>query len=754
MKSTLPFFLAFFLSAIEAHAGDWSNWRGPEGTGVSRERGLPTAFDLVWSAKYGGRTTPIVQKGHVYLINKCGDGPSLQERVQCFNEADGKLVWEHKFNVWHTDIVEDRLGWTTMVGDPETDTVFAHGTQGELVCFDSKGKLVWSHSLTEEYGRISGYGGRTTSPIVDGEMVIIGMLNAGWGYNAVGRNRFVAFNKRNGKVLWWNSTGNQPKDTYYSIPVVSVIGGERLLVSGAGDGGVHAFKARTGEKVWSYIFSTGAVNVSPVVDGNLIYIGHGEPNDGTDLQGSVICLDGAKLTDGKPTLVWRVDGIKAKFCSPVLDKEKGRLYIANDLGRLFCLDSKTGKQKWFFDYGKNSKGSPVLAEGRLYVGQVDYRFDILQPEEDKCTKVFTRRFGSAEINGSPAIANGRVYFMTSTDLYCLGKPSAEKADPIPPPVMEPPIAPGAKATFIQVYPAEVVLHPGETALLKAYQYNSVGQLLGEVSAEWSLESMQSPEGIPPPPAGAPKPPVLAGELSDKSGVTTTFKASPAPPPGQYGRIIAKVGELTGAAQVRVAIKLPYKADFSKIADGRTPAGWVNTQGKFLIQTLPDGSKVLTKRNDVSSPLVARANGYITLPNETNYTIESEVRGSKVGTDLPDVGIVANRYTLMIAGNSKQLKLGTWDALPRLDENKSFELKPDVWYKMKLMVDVKGDKALVKGKVWESGTSEPAAWTIELEDTAPNKEGAAALYGLSTGILPGVKGTEIWYRNVSVVPNAK
>src|SRR5947209_16168523 len=113
MKHTLPLTLVLFSWAADARAADWSNWRGPDQNGVATDTGLPTKFDVLWKAPFGGRTTPIIQKGKLYLINKAGEGKSLQERVLCFNEADGKKLWEFKFNVWHTDIVEDRLGWGT-----------------------------------------------------------------------------------------------------------------------------------------------------------------------------------------------------------------------------------------------------------------------------------------------------------------------------------------------------------------------------------------------------------------------------------------------------------------------------------------------------------------------------------------------------------------------------------------------------------------------------------------------------------------
>jgi len=185
MKHLFLVLLIFFTAATAAPSHDWSFWRGPEQTGVSRERDLPVLpakveFDakelpkgVLFASPYGSLGSPIVLDGQVYLLGKSGHGPTQQETVMAFDADTGKLVWEHKYNVWHTDVVEDRLSFTNLVGDAETGYVYAHMTSGEFLCFDKKGKLIWRRSLTEEFGRVSGYGGRITSPIVDEDKVIL-----------------------------------------------------------------------------------------------------------------------------------------------------------------------------------------------------------------------------------------------------------------------------------------------------------------------------------------------------------------------------------------------------------------------------------------------------------------------------------------------------------------------------------------------------------------------------------------------------
>jgi hypothetical protein len=154
----------------------------------------------------------------------------------------------------------------------------------------------------------------------------------------------------------------------------------------------------------------------------------------------------------------------------------------------------------------------------------------------------------------------------------------------------------------------------------------------------------------------------------------------------------------------------------------------------------------------ANPLLARANVYIGKPTLSGYTIEADVMGGQKGHDLPDMGIVANRYTLALTGSTQSLRLISWDALPRVDKTVAWPWKPDVWYRMKLTVQVRADKALIRGKVWPRQQAEPTDWTVEFEDPTPNREGSPGLYGNATGIVDGEPGAEACYDNVRVTPN--
>lgn len=740
---------ACVLLASPAPATDWLHWRGPYQTGAAPDTDLPDKFttnpadpnsNLIWKAPYGCRSTPAIHAGRVYIINGEGEGITEGERVMAFDAATGKVLWERHFNVFHTDIVSSRVGWANVTVDPDTGYVYAHGVQGLLWCLDGPtGKVIWNHSLTEQFGRVTGYGGRVVSPVVEGDLVVVGMINASWGDQARGNNRFVAFDKRTGAVRWWSTPCELNKLTYNSIPVAATINNQRLLITGTADGGVTAIQANTGARVWQYMFGAQAINSSPVVDGNLVYITHGQENIDQATQGRVICLDASQVVDGKPTLVWEEVGVKSDLSSPLL--VDGRLYVADDGGTLYCFDAKTGKRHWKFKYGRVARAAPVYADGKIWIAEVNSKFHILKPGDKKCTELaevpfFSGRGVSLESNGTAAVSNGRVYFGTETDFYCVGKKNwagSAKVEKVIPGVTV-----GSPAQAL-VVPGDVTLRPGGTATFVVKLYDKDGNFVrDEAKAEWSLP-------LPPKtPAGA-QPPALAGKM--EAGTLTVNAA----PPGQAGYVEAKVGGMTARARVRVAPVLPYKLDLSKVPVGSVPGGWVNTQGKFAVVEV-EGKKLLKKLAENPAPPVARANAYITLPDASNYTIQADLMGSTANNNLPDMGIVNSRYTLQMNGNKQQLRLLSWEAVPRVDKTIDFPWKAGEWYTLKLVLKPVGDKMQVMGKAWRAGTPEPEKWNVEVTDPQPNTNGSPAVYGYATGVLPRQVGAEVFYNNIQVTPN--
>jgi hypothetical protein len=195
-------------------------------------------------------------------------------------------------------------------------------------------------------------------------------------------------------------------------------------------------------------------------------------------------------------------------------------------------------------------------------------------------------------------------------------------------------------------------------------------------------------------------------------------------------------------------------------DNAVPGGWVNASGKFAVGSSKDGGKVLRKNNTNPNSLFAQSSCFVGAPDLSDYTIECDVLGGRKqrtadkGFDMPDVGIINSRYTLTLVGNLQRLRLLSWDAMPRVDQAVDFKFDANVWYRMKLAVEPRGDKVTIRGKVWPRSEKEPEAWVVEFVDPTPNREGAPGLYGFSTGIQEDEPGTEILYDNLVVTPNKK
>src|SRR5436853_51078 len=97
------------------------------------------------------------------------------------------------------------------VGDPATNRVYFFGCQCNFLCLDGNdGHVIWKRQMTEEFGTISTFGGRTPSPAIDEDQVFIAGISFGWGENARGQHRIFALNKKTGELNWSAPTGGVP----------------------------------------------------------------------------------------------------------------------------------------------------------------------------------------------------------------------------------------------------------------------------------------------------------------------------------------------------------------------------------------------------------------------------------------------------------------------------------------------------------------------------------------------------------------
>ena len=225
---------------------------------------------------------------------------------------------------------------------------------------------------------------------------------------------------------------------------------------------------------------------------------------------------------------------------------------------------------------------------------------------------------------------------------------------------------------------------------------------------------------------------LSGMLED--GTFTPDKDAGA----HAGTLSAESGDMKVTARVRVVPPLPWTEDFEKIELEKIPTHWIGATGKFFVRE-QDGNKVLVK-TPVQRGL-NRSNVYLGPPTMKDYQIQVDLMGTKNKRRLPDMGLIANRYTLDMQGRHQRLQIRSWASDLRMAQTIDFPWEVDVWYTMKMKVEVIEGKAVIRGKVWRAADPEPEAWTITAEDPLPNREGSPGIYGYSA--------TEVYYDNLKV-----
>lgn len=221
-------------------------------------------------------------------------------------------------------------------------------------------------------------------------------------------------------------------------------------------------------------------------------------------------------------------------------------------------------------------------------------------------------------------------------------------------------------------------------------------------------------------------------LTGLTGEIDGYRFTPDAKVGAHaGTITAKSGEMNATSRIRVIPSLPWTQTFENVTLEKSPTHWIGATNKFFVKD-KDGSKVLVK-TPVTRGL-NRSNVYIGPSNMTNYQIQIDLMGTKDKRRLPDMGLIANRYTLDMQGRHQRLQIRSWASDLRMAKTIDFAWETDVWYTMKMKVEVMEDKALIHGKIWKRSEPEPDAWTITAEDPLPNREGSPGIYGYSPTII--------------------
>lgn len=420
-----------------AKGSNWPQWRGPEGQGVSEEKGLPLewsdAKNIKWKTALPGRghSSPIVWGNRIFLttaiegaivpgkqaVKHMDEGKEFKHpdavggdrrhtfKVICLDRDSGKILWER--TAYEGTVYDDhhkKGGYASST--PATDGKYVYaffGSEG-LYCYDFKGDQVWK----ESFGGIATMGmGTATSPLLYENLVILQCDE-----DSGEKSFIVACDKKTGKQVWRTPRKVQAS---WATPILVRAGGRTELIT-SGNELVISYDPATGKEYWRCKGVESNAIPTPLAGHNMVFISAGYPAKRT----IAIRLGGSGDISNTPNIAWSYDKGTAYVPSPILYGDY--IYLTTDRGILTCLDAKTGKV--VYEGGRvpvpaTFTASPVAFEGRILLTSEDGDTFVVKAGA-KHEVVGTNSLGEP-VYASPAISKGKIFIRGEKNLYCIGE---------------------------------------------------------------------------------------------------------------------------------------------------------------------------------------------------------------------------------------------------------------------------------------------------------------------------------------------
>jgi len=413
-STALLYCLAVGASA-QTVTSDWPQWRGPERTGISQEKGLLKQWPkegpkLLWQVNDigDGYSTPSVVGSRIYLMSNRG---MENEFVQALSTRDGKVIWTTRVGNVGNPNQDPPYPKARSTPTVDGNLVYALGSDGDFVCLETTtGKIRWQKSLRKDFGGQPHDWAYAESPLVDGDVVVV----TPGGEQAT----IVALNKKTGAVIWKSAIPGGDAAGYASAVVVQA-GGRKQYVQFLSKG-IVGVDAKTGEFLWRYkeVVKGPAQAFTPVARGDYVYGG------ALSIGGGLVRLK-PEGTGVVAEQVYFERGLPNGFGGAVLVGDY--LYGTGTAeSPLVTVEFTTWKVKWKADgfgmssfayadghlYIHNKNGDLVLVEATSEAYREKGRFTPPNPPQKKTVGQMSEKAFSY-----PVIANGRLYIRDLETLW-------------------------------------------------------------------------------------------------------------------------------------------------------------------------------------------------------------------------------------------------------------------------------------------------------------------------------------------------
>ncbi|HEY4313441.1 MAG TPA: PQQ-binding-like beta-propeller repeat protein [Pirellulales bacterium] len=398
--------VGFLVFGTGAFSQDWTRFRGPNGTGISAAKSVPTEWtekDYNWRVELPGigHSSPVLWGNRIFLTSAVED--TAERILLCLDAADGHILWERRYpSEVHTKHLRNSFATPSPACDEE-HVYFAWSTPDEytLVALSHDGVEKWKLNL----GPYSSQHSAGPSPIVYEDLLVLGN-------DQDGDSSLLAFDRHTGKLRW--QTPRQKEFVSYATPCVLAREGlpdELIFLSGAH--GVSGIDPKSGKTNWELDAFDKRTCASPVLCDGMIW-----GSCGSGGGGNYVAAIRPGTPDGaiKPQEVWKITD-SAPYVPTMIGKGDF-VFMWSDKGVAACVKAATGQILWKQRVGGNFSGSPVCVNDRLYCIAEDGEVVVLSATDQY--ELLARNPLGEDSRSTPSVANGRMYLRTYSHLISIG----------------------------------------------------------------------------------------------------------------------------------------------------------------------------------------------------------------------------------------------------------------------------------------------------------------------------------------------
>jgi outer membrane protein assembly factor BamB len=460
--------LAMLVGGSSDASGQWSQFRGPNGSGVDSAVGYPVTFsptsNVVWKAAIPyGQSSPVVAGGHVYLT--ASEGP--RRLTICLDAATGRELWRRTITPLRTQKAFHENDPASPTAAADEDGVIVFFSDVGLAAYTREGEDRWTVPL----GPFKSFYGMAGSPVLTGDLVVLLCDQRSGSF-------LIALDRRTGRLRWKRDRPHAVEGWATPIVFRPSTGRRETELIVLGSTRLEAYARETGaSRWWMPLGSSGSMG-TPVVSGDTVFVstlGSSDPAlpsfasylekldtnkdrrlsarefsadkemgehfgwidaDGDDFitetewnttrdlalgeYGAIAVRPaGARGKLDPSAVIWRFQKNLPYIPAPLIYQDV--LYLVKTGGIVTSLDPATGRA---LKEGRSPGAlgeyyaSPVAADGKVFLANVEGRISVLKASAQ--WEVLGVNDLGDEIRSTPALSGGRVYVRTRAAVYCFG----------------------------------------------------------------------------------------------------------------------------------------------------------------------------------------------------------------------------------------------------------------------------------------------------------------------------------------------